>query len=120
MQRLTELSKGAASVAAALHCARSRENFGVGTASRVTRSGTQPPRPAAAQSIRTSVMAGTRMISPNGAIIRQPGPERNDRSGPGRRHSHIDGANAFALRQYDEGIELEVAHEVTMVEVEIR
>src|ERR1700710_545189 len=100
MQRLAALSQNAALVASALHCARSRENFGVGTASRLTTSGTgtQPPRPAAAHSIM-SMKAGTRMASPRPvAIIRQGAPRRN-RSALRRPHPYIDGAHALALRQ---------------------
>src|SRR5579863_2728410 len=119
MQRLTESSKGSASLAAALHCARSRASLGVGTASRLTTSGTQPPSPAAVTSIRT-ITAAMRMNYPRSRpIIRQPRPEGNNSSAR-RRDPHVDRTNALALRQYDQGIDLEVAQEVAMVEIEIR
>src|SRR5580700_10322668 len=53
------------------------------------------------------------------AIIRQPRPEGNNRSAS-RRDPHVDRTNTLALRQYDQGIDLEVGQEVAMVEIEIR
>src|SRR5258708_4155819 len=61
MRRWTGCRGGGPPPASALPCATPRENLGGGTASRLTTSGTQAPRPMAASSTRMSVTAGTRM-----------------------------------------------------------
>src|SRR5579872_6672866 len=102
---------------AARHRARSRENFGVGTASKLTTSGTQAPAQSAAANISTSVKILPRIIPPQScAIIRHRIPDGNW-SAPGGppgqsaqrgSHTHVDGAHALALRAHDQRIDLDV------------